>query len=45
MILSVEELATLWRPPTADIADLIERVTAQWLPPPANAEPSRAVGD
>ncbi|HEX6288254.1 MAG TPA: type IV secretory system conjugative DNA transfer family protein [Herpetosiphonaceae bacterium] len=37
MILSAAELATLWCLPTADFADRVERVMAQWLPPPANA--------
>ena len=37
MILSVAELATLWGPPTAEIIDLIETVSARWLPVPATA--------
>jgi hypothetical protein len=37
MQLSVAELATLWGPPTAEIADLIETVAARWLAAPAKA--------
>lgn len=37
MNLSVAELATLWGPPTPELADLIEAVAARWLPAPAAA--------
>ena len=37
MKLSVAELATLWGPPTPEIADLIETVAARWLSAPAKA--------
>lgn len=37
MNLSVAELATLWGPPTPEIADMVEMVAARWLPAPAKA--------
>lgn len=37
MKLSVAEMATLWGPPTPEIADMIETVAARWLPAPAKA--------
>ncbi len=37
LTLSAAELATLWGPPTAEIADLVEMVAARWLSAPAKA--------
>jgi hypothetical protein len=37
MLLSAQELATLWTPQTPSIGDRIERVMARWLPVPSKA--------